>query len=134
MGNFKVAETSVYKKYIKADRKLQRMSKTIGALVVIVGAMASVSTWISNQFQSAISNQITDLRNELQVSDRRTEQQITRLELANLIHNQPHNKAEIEKVAKYYFVNLDGDWYMTGLYSTWAKEYDGDVSFIVGKD
>lgn len=129
-----MAETSVYKKYIKADRKLQRMSKTIGALVVIVGAMASVSTWISNQFQSAISNQITDLRNELQVSDRRTEQQITRLELANLIHNQPHNKAEIEKVAKYYFVNLDGDWYMTGLYSTWAKEYDGDVSFIVGKD
>lgn len=129
-----MVEASVYKKYIKADGKLQRMSKTIGALVVIIGAMASVSTWISDQFQSAISNQITDLRNEIQVSDRRTEQQITRLELANLIHNQPHNKAEIEKVAKYYFVNLDGNWYMTGLYSDWAKEYDGDVSFIVGKE
>ena len=44
------------------------------------------------------------------------------------------NEAEIEKVARYYFVKLDGDWYMTGLYSKWAKEYNGDVSFIAGKE
>ena len=124
----------LYKKYIKADKKIQRISKTIGALVVIIGAMASVATWISNQFQNVIAAQIADLRSEVQTLDKRTEQQITRLELANLIHNQPNNKAEIEKVARYYFVKLDGDWYMTGLYSTWAKDYEGDVSFIIGKE
>ena len=120
--------------YDETDKKIQRISKTIGALVVIIGAIASVSTWISNQFQNAVATQIADLRSEIQSLDKRTDQQITRLELANLIHNQPNNKAEIEKVARYYFVKLDGDWYMTGLYSTWAKDYDGDVSFIIGKE
>lgn len=127
-------KASLLDKYNSADGKLQRLSKTIGALIVIIGAVASVSTWISNQFQNVIATQIADLRAEVQVLDRRTEQQITRLELANLIHNQPHNKAEIEKVARYYFVKLDGDWYMTGLYSTWATENDGNISFIVGKE
>lgn len=129
-----MGEDLLFKEYIKADKKIQRISRTIGALVVIIGAVASVSTWISNQFQNAVATQIADLRSEVQTLDKRTEQQITRLELANLIHNQPHNKAEIEKVARYYFVKLDGDWYMTGLYSTWAKDYDGDVSFIIGKE
>lgn len=129
-----MGEDLLFKEYIKADKKIQRISKTIGALVVIIGAVASVSTWISNQFQNAVATQIADLKNEIQTLDKRTDQQITRLELANLIHNQPNNKAEIEKVARYYFVKLDGDWYMTGLYSTWAKDYDGDVSFIIGKE
>ena len=129
-----MGEDLLFKEYIKADKKIQRISKTIGALVVIIGAVASVSTWISNQFQNAVAAQIADLRSEIQILDKRTDQQITRLELANLIHNQPNNKAEIEKVARYYFVKLDGDWYMTGLYSTWAKDYDGDVSFIIGKE
>lgn len=129
-----MGEDLLFKEYIKADKKIQRISKTIGALVVIIGAVASVSTWISNQFQNAVATQIADLRSEIQSLDKRTDQQITRLELANLIHNQPNNKAEIEKVARYYFVKLDGDWYMTGLYSTWAKDYDGDVSFIIGKE
>lgn len=129
-----MGEDLLFKEYIKADKKIQRISKTIGALVVIIGAVASVSTWISNQFQNAVATQIADLRSEIQFLDKRTDQQITRLELANLIHNQPNNKAEIEKVAKYYFVKLDGDWYMTGLYSTWAKDYNGDVSFIIGKE
>lgn len=129
-----MGEDLLFKEYIKADKKIQRISKTIGALVVIIGAVASVSTWVSNQFQNAVAAQIADLRSEIQILDKRTDQQITRLELANLIHNQPNNKAEIEKVARYYFVKLDGDWYMTGLYSTWAKDYDGDVSFIIGKE
>lgn len=120
--------------YDKTDKKIQKWSKTVGALIVLIGAVASVSTWVSNQFQNAIAAQIAGLRAEVQALDKRTDQQITRLELANLIHNQPHNKAEIEKVARYYFIKLDGDWYMTGLYSTWAKEYDGDVSFIITKE
>ena len=120
--------------YDKTDKKIQKWSKTVGALIVLIGAVASVSTWVSNQFQNVVAAQIAGLRAEVQALDKRTDQQITRLELANLIHNQPHNKAEIEKVARYYFVKLDGDWYMTGLYSTWAKEYDGDISFIIGKE
>ena len=125
------AEKSLYD---KADKRIQKWSKTIGALIVVIGAIASVSTWVSNQFQNVVAAQVAEIKTEIQNLDKRTEKQITRLELANLIHNQPENEAEIEKVAKYYFVKLDGDWYMTGLYSKWAREYGGDVSFIAGKE
>lgn len=126
-----MAEKSLYD---KADKRIQKWSKTIGALIVVIGAIASVSTWVSNQFQNVVAAQVAEIKTEIQNLDKRTEKQITRLELANLIHNQPENEAEIEKVAKYYFVKLDGDWYMTGLYSKWAREYGGDVSFIAGKE
>ena len=134
MENFRVAKASLLSKYDKADGKIQRLSKTIGAIVVIISATTGACSWAVSQFQAAISTQISELRTEIQSNDKKVEQQITRLELANLIHNQPNNKAEIEKVAKYYFVKLGGDWYMTGLYSSWADEHGGDISFIVTKE
>ena len=134
MEIFKVAKASLLSKYDKADSKIQRISKTIGAIVVILSATTGACSWATAQFQSAISTQISELREEIQANNKKEEQQITRLELANLIHNQPNNKAEIEKVARYYFVILGGDWYMTGLYSQWADEHGGDISFIVSKE
>ena len=132
MGNSKVAKKGSL--YDKADKKLRKWAGTIGAIIALIGAATGICTWVSSQFQNVVSTQIEALRNERRESDKKREQQITRLELANLIHNQPNNKAEIEKVAKYYFITLDGDWYMTGLYSSWATEYGGDVTIIIGKE
>lgn len=118
----------------KAGNKITRIGAVISAVIAIIGAATGICTWVSNQFQSVVSAQIADLKEEMQATDRKTDQQITRLELLNLIHNQPENKAEIEKVARYYFVTLNGDWYATGIYSDWCNEYGGDVSIILGKD
>lgn len=129
-----MAKSVLYKEYDKADKKIRRLSGTIGAIIAICSAITGLCTWVSSQFQSVISTQINDFREERLANDRKIDRQITRLELANLIHNQPSNKAEIEKVARYYFVTLEGDWYMTGLYSQWAEENNGDISFIIRKD
>lgn len=118
--------------YDKADKKLQRVSATIGAIIVIVGAATGICTWVSNQFQSAVSSQISDLQGQVEDSDRKTEIQITRLELMMLIDTQPENTAEIEKVAKHYFQDLGGDWYMTNIYSTWCRDHRGDPSIVTG--
>lgn len=120
--------------YDKANKKLQRVSKTIGAIIAIITATTGVCTWISNQFQSVVSAQISELTTEIQESDRQQNQAITRLELMSLIRNDPTNKAAIEKIARYYFVTLDGDLYATQKYSEWAGQYGGDISIIIGKD
>ena len=120
--------------YDKADKKLQRASKTIGAIVALIAAATGICTWVSNQFQSIVSAQIADLSAEMQESDRKTEVQITRLELMTLIDTQPGNVAEIEKVARHYFYDLGADWYLTSVYSSWAKEYGGDIDIILGVD
>lgn len=118
--------------YDKADKKIQRVAGTIGAVVVIIGAITGALGWINGQLQNVIASQISDLKGTIQESDKQQNQQITRLELMELMNNQPTNVAEIEKVAKHYFQDLGGNWYMTGLYSKWCEEYGGDPSIAVG--
>lgn len=117
--------------YDKADRKLQRISGTIGAVIAIFGGLSAVFGWIQSQFTSAISSQIDEFRQEVKKSDASQNQAITRLELTNLIKNDPTNVVAIEKMGRYYFGELDGDQYMTAMFSTWAKEYGGDASIVI---
>lgn len=118
--------------YNKADKKLQKISKTIGAIIVVLGAAAGVCSWVSNQFADAVSNQISDFRQEMEQANKRHEQTITRVELIALLEHDPNNIAAIEKIARYYFGELNGDSYMLQKYSDWAKQYDGDISIIIG--
>ena len=101
-------------------------------IVAIIGAVTGVCSWVSNQFTQAISAQISDFRSEVKSSNEKQDQQITRLELMNLIQNDPTNITGIEKLAKYYFQDLNGNQYMTGVYSRWCQEYGGDPSVVIG--
>lgn len=118
--------------YDRTDKKLQRIASTVGAIVAIIGAVTGVCSWVSNQFTQAISAQISDFRSEVKSSNEKQDQQITRLELMNLIQNDPTNITGIEKLAKYYFQDLNGNQYMTGVYSRWCQEYGGDPSVVIG--
>lgn len=120
--------------YDKADNKLRKISGTIGAVLVIIGAITGCVSWLNTQLKDAISTQVNALQKEMQEADERTEIQITRLELMTLIDIQPENVAEIEKVAKHYFRDLEANWYLSGVYSSWAKEYGGDVNIAIGAD
>ena len=119
------------------DRVSDRTSKVaslISAALVILGALTGMVSWANSQFTNAISSQINEFREEVQAADKKTEVQITRLELMTLINTQPENVAEIEKVARHYFLDLGADWYMTSIYSSWAREYSGDISIVIGVD
>lgn len=118
--------------YDRFDAKAKRLSGTISAILVIGGALFGVGAWINDQVTSAISRQIDDLKITMQASDTQQNQQITRLELMNLMQTDPNNKTAIEKMARYYFVELNGDQYMTGKYSEWAAAHGGDISFVIG--
>ena len=43
----------------------------------------------------------------------------------------PDNESEILKVANYYFNDLNGDWYMTELFTKWCDGRGIDVNKIV---
>jgi hypothetical protein len=59
------------------------------------------------------------------------EENATRSQLLTLMSDYPNNESEILKVAQYYFQDLKGDWYMTGLFTKWAESRGIDVSDIV---
>ena len=116
---------------IFSDRT-NKIASIISAMLVIIGVLTGAISWISNHFTSAISIQIEEFRQEVKASDQRQDQAITRLELINLIHNDPTNIAGIEKLARYYFSDLNGNQYMSGIYSRWCQEYGGDPSIAIG--
>lgn len=106
---------------------VKELSAVISAIIVISGAFISVSGYISSK--------ITESTNErLDVIDKKLhsiELDTTRTQLLTLMNHYPNNESEILKVASYYFKDLDGDWYMSELFSKWATDRGIDVSDIM---
>ena len=107
--------------------RIKDCADVITAVGVIGAALVAVGTWCTTQINAstnakldAISSQVTELKLDT-----------TRSQLLTLMKNYPDNEEEIMKVAKYYFKDLNGDWYMTGLFIEWGEEKGIDVTGIV---
>lgn len=130
------------KKWDSLDKNVQKWATRLGAIATIVGVLTAGGGWLIHQVDNAVASRIetqtTEIQQEVQklsekvdAQDKQTDLQLTRLELMNLIELDPTNVIEIEKVAKHYFIDLQGDWYLTSVYSKWAKQYGGNMDFVV---
>lgn len=81
---------------------------------------------------STVDGRFDALEKKIESNDIEQKRATRRLELLNLIHFEPHNRTEIEKVARNYFDELGGDWYASNIYSTWAEQYGGNVKIVNG--
>ena len=78
-----------------------------------------------------VSEQIKSLRTEMEKGQHEDKLAITRVELMMLISHSPQNVLEIERLAKKYFTPpLNGDSWMSQIYSNYAKEYGADHTFV----
>ena len=115
----------------KISENLKKISAVISAIGVIIGAFVGVGGWIVNQVNAESNEQIQALEARLDEAHKESQLGITRLELQGLINDTPENRTEIEKLARYYFLELNGDTYMTSMYSKWATEYGGNIEFVL---
>lgn len=127
----------------KFDKNVQQWAKRIGAIVTIIGAITAGASWLISQIDNSLATRIESqtaemqqeiqkLSNKVDAQDKQTELQLTRLELMSLMENDPENIVGIERLAKEYFSPpLNGNSYMTELYSKWAKQYGGDLSITI---
>ena len=111
--------------------KIKKLAAIVSALGVIFGAFAGVGNWIITKVNAQSAEQITALEARLDEAHKESQLGITRLELQGLINDTPENRAEIEKLARYYFLELHGDTYMTSMYSKWATEYGGNIEIVL---
>lgn len=118
--------------YEKAENRLLKWGKIVSAIAIIVGSLTALCSWVSNQFAIAVSEQISIFQEEMENATKRHEQSVTRVELLALMEHDPDNLAAIEKIARYYFKDLNGDLYMTQKYSDWASKHGGDITIVVG--
>ena len=111
--------------------KIKKLAAIVSALGVIFGAFAGVGNWIITKVNAQSAEQITALEARLDEAHKESQLGIARLELQGLINDTPENRTEIEKLARYYFIELKGDTYMTSMYSKWASEYGGNIEIVL---
>ncbi|MBQ2644266.1 hypothetical protein IJG14_01670 [bacterium] len=54
----------------------------------------------------------------------------TRIQLLYLLAHDENDKESILTVARYYFEELKGDWYVSSIFAKWAKKHNVDISQI----
>ena len=82
---------------------------------------------MSDQYKNETQNQIQsfiDSMNKLIETTQETRKDTVRIQLLMVMQQQPENIDTILKLAETYFVDLEGDWYMTSEFSKWAKAHD----------
>lgn len=139
------------RKWDNADKWVKRVIGAVTTCGVIAGMFCGLFSWGIGQLdgfvnaklqdvtaqvvevQADITRQVSTVKQELLGIENESRLGRTRLELTTLIAHSPTNVLEIEKVARYYFVDLGGDWYMSQIYSDWAKQYGGDMTFVTHK-
>lgn len=127
------AATSKKKIFDRLSDKTNKIAGLVSAIIILMGAATGLCSWVSGQFSNAISSQISGFQQEVRSSDKENKQAITRIELTILIEHDSENIVAIEKMAKYYFQELDGDLYMTQKVSDWCNAHNRDCSVVIGE-
>lgn len=111
----------------KVSNKLKDLADTITAVTIIGGALLGIGTWAFNEMNKSTNEKLDTIIEKVDAA----EADAVRAQLLILMNHYPDNESEILKVAEYYFQDLGGDWYITGLFTKWAAERGLDISDIV---
>lgn len=111
----------------KIIKKTKSLADIITAVSVIGAALLGVGSWIVTNVNKEVNDKLDTIITKVDTA----EENATRSQLLTLMSDYPDNESEILKVAQYYFHDLNGDWYMTSLFTKWADERGIDVSDIV---
>lgn len=112
----------------KVASGVKGIAEIVTAVTIIGTAAVGAGTWCVSQINAGTNEKIDELSARIQ--DLKVDS--TRNQLLTLISNYPNNEEEILKVSRHYFQDLNGDWYMTSLFSNWAKSRNIDASTILG--
>lgn len=122
--------TKVYDSWKKLPQYVQKIAELVSALAVIAGATATITSYVSNKLTEQINHRMDIIEKKLSSIELDT----TRMQLLELMSDDPDNVSEIMKVAKHYFRDLHGDWYMSGIFRKWAEQHNINTSDIIISD
>lgn len=105
-------------------KRVQTASAVLASIIAICTTVGSILSWFETKMTEHLDSRIDTLENT--VNDIR--QDTIRLQLDNLINGDADNIESILTVARVYFIDMDGDWYMTEKFKRWGREHDVDLS------
>lgn len=107
--------------------RIKDIADVITAVGIISAAAVGIGTWCVTRINAETNSKVDEVSNKIDSIELNS----TRNQLLTLISDYPDNEDEILKVAEYYFKDLNGDWYMTKLFTKWAEDRGLNVDTIV---
>lgn len=110
----------------KIGEWIQTAAGIITSVTIIATAAVGIGTWGVTQVNAGTNAKIDALSsqiNEIQLDT-------TRNQLLILMEHD-ENSEEVLKVARFYFQELKGDWYMTSLFEKWADKHGVDAKTLL---
>ena len=87
-------------------------------IVAVISAMTSSGVLAFLQFLISRNDDKQGIKSTL----KKLEKDGLRTQLLLMILMKPEEKREILTLAQHYFVDLEGNWYMTDIFKKWLKE------------
>ena len=98
------------------------------------GFFALIQTIIQNRnSKKGILSRILESIAELKKQMKKQEKDNCRTQLLLLISDYPHERQEIMTLAKYYFDDLEGNWYASSIFRSWLEKNDIPEPYWFGK-
>ena len=111
-------------------KKLGAWIQTTAGIITSVGIIAAAAvgagTWCVTKINEGTNTKIDAIAEQMQGLKLDT----TRNQLLVLMEHD-ENEEEVLKVAKYYFNELKGDWYMTSVFERWAERHGVDAKTLL---
>ena len=114
-------------KKVDWKERIKGFSELIAAVGVIGAAVVGAGTWCVSAVNASTNEKLDKISDKIDTIELNS----TRNQLLTLMSDYPDNESEILKVASYYFNDLNGDWYMTELFTKWCDGRGIDVNKIV---
>ena len=111
----------------KLISQVKEFSGLLSAITIILASIFTVVNFAFTQLNRETSDHLEKISSKMKEVELGT----TRTQLMTLINYYPSNHSEILQVAKHYFKDLNGDWYMSSIFQKWAEQQGIDVSSIV---
>lgn len=100
------------------ESKIKNIATLITALGVIAGFISGGVMWADKILMGKINNRFNAISAQLDNISADT----TRIQLLSMIRHDPTNHEAIMRIARHYFVDLGGDWYMTAIFHEWCAQ------------
>ena len=112
-------------------QKIKDFAALISAIIIIGGAFIGGGKWLLTEANASTNARVDALEKKIDDNHISEKAATTRLELMVLIDNDPNNIIEIETLARYYFNDLNGNSYMTSIFSKWCKEHNANCEIVL---
>ena len=113
------------------SQRVKDVAALLSAIIAIGAALIGGGKWLLTEINASTNARVDALEEKIDDNYTKDELATTRLELMVLMEHDPDNVIEIEKLARHYFSDFNGNSYLTSVFSRWCREHGANCEIVI---